>query len=183
MGAADRLAGGDARVELLFIELEAELLERGGHAQRALLAVGEEFGEPRSEHGACVVDAVAEDVQFAGDRRTLVDGRDLDRGHDPHAIALTRGDRLGDAADRVVVGQRQQLHARVRGALDHLRGWQGAVGVGGVRLQVEAGRHGGQRMRSLQELACSWACACSPRPVSVATRRPTAVRSLRTAAW
>ena len=44
--APDRLAGCDALVELALVELEAELLERGGHAQRAVLAVGEELGQP-----------------------------------------------------------------------------------------------------------------------------------------
>ncbi len=73
-----------------------------------------------------------------GHRRTRVDGGDLDGGDDAHAVALAGGDRLGDAADGVVVGQRQQLDAGVGGALHDLGGGQGAVGVGGVRLQVEA---------------------------------------------
>ena len=67
--------------------------------------------QPLGHDGAGVVDAVAEDVQFAGDRRAGVHGGDLDRGHDAHAVALAGGDRLGDAADGVVVGQREQLHA------------------------------------------------------------------------
>ena len=63
-------------------------------------------------------------------------------------------DRLGDAADGVVVGQREQLHAGLGGAGDDLGGGERAVGVGGVRLQVEAGGHRAERMRSSQRLAC-----------------------------
>jgi hypothetical protein len=101
---ADGLAGGDAGVELVFVQLEAELLQRGGHAQGAVLAVGEELGELLGEHRAGVVDVVAEDVQFAGDWRVLVNGGDLDGGDDAHAETLAGGDGLGDAADGVVVG-------------------------------------------------------------------------------
>ena len=57
-----------------------------------------------------MVDEVAEDVQFAGDLGAVVDRGDLDRGDDAHAVALSGGERLGDAADGVVVGERQQLH-------------------------------------------------------------------------
>ena len=67
VGTADRLAGGPSRVELAFVELEAELAQRGGHAQRAPLAVAEELAERARELGIGVVDAVAEDVQFAPD--------------------------------------------------------------------------------------------------------------------
>ena len=38
-------------------------------------------------------------------------------------------------------------------AIDHAGGRQGSVGVGGVRLQVEAGWHPRQAMRSAQKLA------------------------------
>ena len=58
-----------------------------------------------------------------------------------HAEPLAGGERLGDAADRVVVGQREQLDAGVGGAGDDLLGGQRAVGVRGVRLQVEARWH------------------------------------------
>ena len=64
--------------------------QRRGHAQRALLAVGEELGEPLGEDRAGVVDAVAEDVQFARLLRVRVDRRDLDRGDHAHAVALAR---------------------------------------------------------------------------------------------
>ena len=155
VGTADRLAVRPARGDLAFVQLQAELAQRGGHAQRALLAVGEELGEPLGEQRAGVVDGVAEDVQFAADRRAVVDRGDLDRGDDAHAVALAGAQRLGDAADRVVVGERQQLHAGLGRALHDLGGRQGAVGVGGVGLQVEAGRQPPERMQSLQEFAWS----------------------------
>ena len=72
-------------------------------------------------------------------RDAVVDGGDLHGGDDPHAEPLARRDRLGDPGDGVVVGERQQLHARLGGALHDLGGAERAVGVGRVRLQVEAG--------------------------------------------
>ncbi len=78
MGAADRFAGGDPLVELRFVELEVDLAQGVAHAQRALLAIGEEVDERRGHRRSGVVDAIAEDVQFAGNRRAGVDGGDLD---------------------------------------------------------------------------------------------------------
>jgi hypothetical protein len=127
--ATDGFALGDTRVDLRFVEVEANLAQAVAHAQRAVLAVGEEVGQPGGHGGARVVDFVAEDVQFAGDQRVGVHGGDLHRCDDAHAVALARVDRLGDAADGVVVRQREQLHAGLRCALDHLRGGQDAVGV------------------------------------------------------
>ena len=43
VGAPDRLLGGDPLLDLGFVELEAGLLQRGGHPQGALLAVAEEL--------------------------------------------------------------------------------------------------------------------------------------------
>ncbi len=63
-------------------------------------------------------------------------------------MALAGAQRLGDAGDGVVVGEREQLDPGARGAIDHLGGLERAVGVGGVRLQVEAEGHPPQRMRS-----------------------------------
>ena len=135
MRPADRSAGRLPCPQLVFVQLEALLAQGGGHAQRALLAVGEELRQPRRESGAGVVDAVPEDVQFArcSDPALLpvrVDRGDLHRGDHLHAVALAGAQRLGDAAHRVVVGQRQQLHPRPRGPLHHLGGRQCAVGVG-----------------------------------------------------
>ena len=100
-----------------FVELEALLAQGVGHAQGAPLAVGR--GSPRgvAANAASVWSMqVAEDVQFAraSARRRVVDERDLHRGDDAHAVTLAGRDGLGDAADRVVVGQRQQLHAGAR---------------------------------------------------------------------
>ena len=140
-----------------------------------------------------MVDVVAEDVQFARHRRALVDGGDLDGRDDAHARALARLDRLGDAADRVVVGQREQLDAGLGGALHDLGGRQGAVGVGRVGLQVEAQRHRAERMRSTQQLAGrsrglavladDRVRASGATEQLQATRRSTASRRRRTAAW
>ena len=132
---------GDALLDLRFVELEAGLAQAVAHAQRAFLAVGQKADQAVGHRRAGVVDVVAEDVQFATDRRAVVDRRDLHRGHDAHAHALARLDRLGDAGDRVVVAQRQQLDARLGGALHDLRRRQRAVGVRRVRLQVKAQRH------------------------------------------
>ena len=74
-----------------------------------------------------------------GTAERLIDRGDLHRGDDAHAAPLAGGDGLRDAADGVVVRQREQLDPGVGGALDHLGRGEGAVGVGGVGLEVEAG--------------------------------------------
>jgi hypothetical protein len=101
--APDRLPRRDAGRDLLLVQLKARLTQAGGHAQRTALAIGEELREGVLERGVGVVDQVAEDVQFARDGGPRIDGGDLDRGDDPHARALAREHRLGDAADGVVV--------------------------------------------------------------------------------
>jgi hypothetical protein len=78
-----------------------------------VLAVGEEFRQPLGEGGSGVVDVVAEDVEFARRGGAVVDCGDLDRGDDSYAEALPGGERLRDPADRVVVGEGQQLDAGV----------------------------------------------------------------------
>ena len=142
---------------------------------------------------AGVVDVVAEDVQFASHRRALVDGGDLDGRDDAHAEALARLDRLGDAADGVVVAQREQLDAGLGGALDDLGGRQGAVGVGRVGLQVKARRHAREPMRSTLQLAGRSVICRSLADERVRasagtascrlTRRSMPSRRRRTAAW
>ena len=54
--------------------------------------------------------------------------------------ARGRGERLVDAGDRVVVGQREQLDARVERAGDDLRGREHAVARGRMGLEIERGR-------------------------------------------
>jgi hypothetical protein len=78
-----------------------------------------------------VVDAVAEHVEVLVGS---VDRRDLGGGHHAHAVEGPGGQGLVHARDRVVVGEREQLHARQGGVLHHLGGRQLAVGVQRMRL-------------------------------------------------
>jgi hypothetical protein len=57
-----------------------------------------------------VIDEVAEDMEVLG---LLVERRELDRGDHAEAASRARLQRLVDAVHRVMVGQRQELHARV----------------------------------------------------------------------
>ena len=92
-----------------------------------------------------MVDPVAEDVEVLV---VAVDRRDLGGGHHPDAVHRTGGQGLVDPVDRVVVGQREQLHAGVRGVLHHLGGGQVTVRVERVRLQIEGrGGHGEPQVR------------------------------------
>jgi hypothetical protein len=84
-----------------------------------------------------VVDAVAQDVEVLAQ---LVDGGDLDGGNHRDAVLGARGDRLADPVDRVVIGQRQQPHARRARRRDDLGGLERPVAAHGVRLQVKARR-------------------------------------------
>ena len=178
MGAADRLAGGAARVELALrrarspSSLSAAAMRRVRCSRSARNSVSRLL-----KQRAGVVDAVAEDVQFAGRpgaAGAVINGGDLDGGHDAHAAALTGGDRLGDAASTVSWSDSASSSTPAcGGALDHLGRRERAVGVGGVRLQVEGGGTRGTRMRSAQPLA---RCV---RAGSLAGDRPAATSTVR----
>ena len=98
---------------------------RGRRARRAAA---------RCRTRVAVVDAVAEDVEVLVG---AVDRRDLGRGDDRTPCSRAGGERLVDAVDGVVVGQRQQLDAGGGGVGDDLGGRQLAVGVDGMGLEVE----------------------------------------------
>ena len=161
-----------------FVELEAELAQGGGHAQRALLAVGEELGEPLASAagrcGRCRSRGCAVRARRGRRRRRR---RSRRRGRRATPSALAGGDRLGDAADGVVVGEREQLDAGVGGALDDLGRRRGRRRSGS---SVIAGRSaGGHRRgsvcdRAQQELAWSLATASS---LGAAHEQPTTRRA------
>ena len=92
------------------VELQAAVAKRLGQAHGTGRAVGPEGLEGLQERGPAVVDEVAEDVEVL---EVPVDGRQLDRGDDAEAQSRARLKRLVDAVHRVMVGERQQLHARV----------------------------------------------------------------------
>jgi hypothetical protein len=62
--------------------------------------------------------------------------RDLDAGDQPNAMLGRRGRGLGDTGDGVVVGEREGRDPSRRGAGDQFHRRQGAVGRGGVGMQV-----------------------------------------------
>jgi hypothetical protein len=93
------------------VEREPDLAQRLGHAHRAGGAVGAEGRERVAEPGRPVVEPVAEDVEVL---LVAVEGRELHGRDDPEAASQARLERLVDAVHRVMVGQRQQLDARVR---------------------------------------------------------------------
>jgi hypothetical protein len=92
------------------VDLQAAVAQRLGHTNGAGRAVGAEGRERSEERARAVVDEVAEDVEVL---EIPVEGRELDRGNDAEAQSRARLHRLVDAVHRVMVGERQQLHARV----------------------------------------------------------------------
>ena len=152
--AADRFAGGDARCRSRASSSSKPTSRRASrHAQRALLAVGEEVGQrARSAAGRCGRCRSRGCAVRAAPATPVVDGGDLDRRDDAHADALAGGDRLGDAADGVVVGQREQLHAGLGGALRRPRA-AGRAPSEWVECDCRSkrGATARQRMRSPQE--------------------------------
>jgi hypothetical protein len=92
------------------VELEAAIAQRLGHADGAGRAIGAERGQRTEQRDGLVVDEVAEDVEVV---ELPVDRRELDRRHEAEAKSRARLHRLVDAVHRVMVGERQQLHARV----------------------------------------------------------------------
>ena len=134
--AADRLAGGAALGQQVLVDLEAQLAQRGRHPAGAAVAVGAELLQAGQQRRVGMVDAVAEHVQVVV---LAVERGQLGGRHDADPAARGRRQRLVDPADRVVVAERQQLHARGGRAPHDLRGRQVAVGVHGVRLEIEVG--------------------------------------------
>jgi hypothetical protein len=94
------------------VELQTALAQRLGHADGAGRAVGLEGGQRAEQRDGAVVDEVAEDVEVL---EVPVDRRELDRRDEAEAKSRARLHRLVDAVHRVMVGERQQLHARVGG--------------------------------------------------------------------
>jgi hypothetical protein len=127
MRAADRQARMAACVEGGAVEDEALLLEGGGHAIGAARPILTEPLEPVEEPGVGVVEAVAKDVKVLA---LAVQRGQLDRGDDAE-VRRVRGrvERLLDAVDGVVVGEREQRDTGSRRARDDLRGWERPVRV------------------------------------------------------
>ena len=134
--AAGRLEVGEVGA----VERPAQLLHRVGHATDARATVGAVGLQPLGQPGVAGIDPVPEDVKVLAER---VDRRELDRWDEPDPVLARGGLRLGDAVDGVVVAQREQLDPRAGRRGDDPGGHQRAVGVHGVRLQVERRRgHG-----------------------------------------
>ena len=109
MGTADRGA-------LRQVELQAARAQRLGHADGAGAAIDTELGQRLEQARGAVVDQVAEDVEVLA---VVVERRELDGADHAEAASRARLHRLVDAVHRVMVGERQQLHARVgRGGHD-----------------------------------------------------------------
>jgi hypothetical protein len=93
--------------------------KRLGHPDRARGAIGTEAFERFTQRRRTVVDPVPEDVQVVP---VAIERRQLDRRDEAEAASQARLERLVDAVHRVMVGQREQLHARVgRGRDDRPR--------------------------------------------------------------
>ena len=139
VGTAHGLAGGLARLDRLRVDLVAQLVELRAHPLRAALAVGAGVAQPLEQHGVVVVDPVAQHVKVLV---VVVDRGDLGGGHDGDRLLGAGAQGLVDTIHRVVVGQRHQLDPGLRGALHHIGGLEQAIGVEGVRLEIESGpRH------------------------------------------
>ncbi len=98
------------------VELQAGLAQRVGHPLRAGGAVGAEGDQGVEQDRGVVIDQVAEDMEVLG---ALVEGGDLDPGYESQAARRARFPRLVDAVHRVMVGERQQGHAGLRGRRHH----------------------------------------------------------------
>ena len=129
--AADRLARRLACLDRSRVHLEAELAKPVRHRVGPALAVRACVEQALAQQAAAVVDPVAEHVQVLV---LAVHGRDLCGRDDADSVHGAGGERLVHAVDRVVVGEREQLHTGQGGVLDHLGSGQLAVGVKRVRL-------------------------------------------------
>jgi hypothetical protein len=109
VGTADR---GSLRQ----VEREPARAQGLGHLEGAGRPVGSEGGERVVERRRLGVDQVAEDVQVVP---VAVQRGELGRRDDAEAASRARLKRLADAVHRVMVGQREQLNARVGRGRDY----------------------------------------------------------------
>jgi hypothetical protein len=135
--AAERLAGGLTRLQLGAVKLEAERLEPVRHRPDPAPAVGAEVRQRRAQLRVVVAQLVAAHVEVLELARHA---RQFRGGRAAQAVLPRGGKRLRDAVDRVVIGQRHERQTRRGGVRDDVRGGQRAVGVGGVRLEIEVCR-------------------------------------------
>ncbi len=110
MRTAERGSLGD-------LELEAASAQGVGHPPPAGGPIGTELGQRLEQARGAVVEPIAEEVEVLA---VAVEGRELDGRNHAEAMSRARLERLVDAVHRVMVGQRQQLHARLGGGRDHV---------------------------------------------------------------
>ncbi len=89
------------------------------------------LGEEALQRRRVGVEAVAEDV----DVLAVLDGGDLDAGHEAHGGRARRRFGAVEAGDRVVIGDRERCHAGGTGTTYQLLG--GATSVRGCSVSVE----------------------------------------------
>jgi hypothetical protein len=110
MGTTERGALGD-------VELQAAGAQGAGHALAAGGPIGTELGQRLEQARGAVVEQVAEEVEVLP---VVVERGELDGGNHAEAVSRARLERLVDAVHRVMVGQRQQPHARFGGRRHHV---------------------------------------------------------------
>jgi len=118
----------------------AEVRQALDHRLRAVDALSLEEGEARGER-VLVRDVQREEMHLD----VAVVRAQLAPRNDAYAELARGGRRLGDAADRVVVGERDGAESRVASGANHVRGRERAVGRDGVGMQVDeplTGRRG-----------------------------------------
>ncbi len=99
------------------LELEAAGAQGVGHARPAGGPIGTELGQRLEQARGAVVEQVAEEVEVLP---VVVESGELDGGDHAEAVSRARLERLVDAVHRVMVGERQQLHARLGGGRHHV---------------------------------------------------------------
>ena len=135
----ERQARRLARAQLAAVEPEAELLQPVRHRPDPAPAVGAEVGQRRAQLRVVVAQLVAAHVQVLELARRRSTARPPGEQRRPCSRAAR--ERLADAVDRVVVGQRHESDSCRRGVRRRRRRAASAPSeCDGVRLQVEVGR-------------------------------------------
>ena len=152
--APDRLARRLARLDRRGVDLEAELAQPLRHRVGAALAVAR--GRRAGARPAARCGGRSRSRARAGPRSAPSTAEISVAGTTRTPCTAPGGERLVDAVDRVVVGQREQLHPGRGGVLDHLGGRQLAVGVERMRLEIEGrGGHGEPHIRGWARRECA----------------------------
>ena len=121
---------GEQRLD---VDRTAQRAQPVGDFAEATEPIGPLSGEKGGHDAVLRIDEIRQQVHVA----VLLDGGNLDPCDQPEAQPGRGAACLGDAGERIVIGDADGREPRARGARDERSGRQGAVGGGGVKVEID----------------------------------------------